>query len=354
MSNIVDDLLQDVDQLEANTQAMESDIQHLEQQKNTLNDATQTAHNKTLLNTAKTTQEAAKQSHLAATTSIKLSEQLKGRNAELEEISNNWRQAVRNTLREQQTAKKYFALMMGTTFAVSIISLSSIGYLVYLLNQQNAHYKGEVLDIIQTESKLLSNKLIMKSDELASLTEGMSADIKRLSGSPTSNTLNKSNSTKHNNKEQTIQNAPVQAVPSLNIEQLTAQHNELKQLIKAMLSTSKKVKNTLTPTKLTSSPEQLKKLNDLSWLIRQQGKALKAIQKTLSKNTPSSSGNKQLQRTLEALKGELSALNQQQTKIQQQLKSLQDRLSKRPAKPVKNAPYSYKSTTNYELELQDK
>ncbi|VAW44339.1 hypothetical protein MNBD_GAMMA04-188, partial [hydrothermal vent metagenome] len=131
MSNIVDDLLQDVEQLEASTLAIDSDIQHLAQQKKTLNDNTQAINNKLLLDTAKTTQEAAKQSQLAATTSIKLAEQLKGRNSELEEISNNWRQAVRNTLREQQTAKKYFAIMMATTLAVSLISLSSIGYLVY-------------------------------------------------------------------------------------------------------------------------------------------------------------------------------------------------------------------------------
>ena len=350
MSNIVDDLLQDVEQLESSTLAMESNVQHLEQQKKTLNDNTQAIHDKLLLDTAKTTQEAAKQSQLAATTSIKMTEQLKGRNSELEEISNNWRQAVRNTLREQQTAKKYFAIMMGATLAVSIISLSSIGYLVYLLNQQNAHYKGEVLDIIQTESKLLSNKLIVKTDELASLTEAMSADIKRLSGSSVSSTTNKPTRAEPKNKEQVIENVPVQAVPTLNIEQLTIQHDELKQLIQTMLTTSKKAKNTLTPS--TSHPEQLKKLNDLNWLIRQQGNALKAIQKTLSRNPPSSSGNKPLQRTLDTLKGELSALNKQQTNIQQQLKTLQNQLSKLLTKPVEKAPYSYKSTTDYKLDLQ--
>ena len=359
MSNIVDDLLQDVEQLEASTQAMESHVQDLEQQKKTLNDNTQAIHYKLLLDTAKTTQEAAKQSQLAATTSIKMTEQLKGRNSELEEISNNWRQAVRNTLREQQTAKKYFAIMMGATLAVSIISLSSIGYLVYLLNQQNAHYKGEVLDIIQTESKLLSNKLIVKTDELASLTEAMSADIKRLNNSPPAskkptNSEPKEESTKRKDKEHSVKHTPLQTIPtmtpSLNIEQLSAQHDELKQLIQTMLSTSKKVKNTLTPTRATSSPEQLKKLNDLSWLIRKQGNALKAIQKTLSGSVPSASSNKQLQKTLDTLKNELTTLNQQQSKIQQQLKGLQERLSKSLKKPIEKAPYSYKSTTDYKLD----
>jgi hypothetical protein len=344
MSNIVDDLLQEVEQLEASTQAMDNGVQELEQQQKALNNSTQTAQNTLLLEATKTTQEASKQSHLAASTAIKLAEQLKARNSELEDLSNNWRQAVRNTLREQQGAKKYFAIMMGTTLAVSIISLSSIGYLVYLLNQQSAHHKGEVLDIIQTESKLLSNKLIVKTDELASLTEAMSADIKQLRGLA--------------NEPLSPATLPVKPLPikakdnstlSLNIELLNTQHAELKTLIQQLISKQQTVKNTPIIKQHTTNPAQLKQLKDLNWLIRKQDKALKAIQHTLSGKLASPSNNKHLQKTLEALKTELSTLNQQQTNIQQQLKTLQEGFSKHLKKSVDKPPYSYKSSTDYKL-----
>lgn len=356
MSNIVDDLLQDVEELEVSTQVMDNDVQSLDQKKSTLHDSTQAAHNKILLKTAKTSQEAAKQSQSAATTAIKLSEQLKARSTELEELSNNWRQAVRNTLREQQTAKKYFAVMLSATLAISIISLSSIGYFFYLLNQQNAQHKGEVLDIIQTESTLLSNKITIKIDELAALTEGMSADIKYLNSQSNTSNIKQENvePITTNAKETTKEKSTKPALnDSLSIEQLNAQHKELKALIQELLSQASQkqtVKNISQTKQSVTDPAQIKKLNDLSWLIRKQNKALKTIQKTLSQKLASSSNDKPLQKTLTILKKELSTLNQQQTDIQQQLKTLQESFSKYLKKPVQKPPYSYKSTTDYKLD----
>lgn len=360
MSNIVDDLLQDVEELEVSTQVLGNDVQNLDQKKSALNDSTQATHSEILLKTAKTSQEAAKQSQSAATTAIKLSEQLKARNTELEELSNNWRQAVRNTLREQQTAKKYFAVMLGATLAISIISLSSIGYFFYLLNQQNTQHKGEVLDIIQTESKLLSNKLTVKTDELASLTEAMSADIKRLNSQSSQSNISNTKQvivdpiitkTKETTKVVSIKQA---SNDSLSIEQLNAQYKELKALMQELLSqvSQKQTIKNISQTKQSATvhPAQIKKLNDLSWLIRKQDKALKTIQKNLSGKLTGSSNDKQLQKTLTTFKKELSTLNQQQTEIQLQLKTLQESLSKYLKKAVQKPPYSYKSTTDYKLE----
>ncbi len=354
MSNIVDDLLQDVEELEVSTQVMDNDVQNLDQKKSTLKGSTQAMHNDILLKTANTSQEAAKQSQLAATTAIKLSEQLKARNTELEELSNNWRQAVRNTLREQQTAKKYFAVMLGATLAISIISLGSIGYFFYLLNQQNAQHRGEVLDIIQTESKLLSNKLTVKTDELASLTEAMSADIKRLSQNNTIQVTPAPVSTAPTQK--TTKVIPSKQVPNnaLNIEQINTQHKELKSLIQELLSQvsqKKQAAKSHPQTKqMVADPVQLKKLNDLSWLIRKQDKALKSIQKTLSGKLSTSSNSKHVEKSLTILKKELNTLNQQQSEIQLQLKTLQESFSKYLTKPIQKPEYSYKSTMDYKLD----
>jgi len=344
MSNIVDDLLQDVEELEVSTQVMDNDVQSLDQKKSTLHDSTQAAHKKILLKTAKTSQEAAKQSQSAATTAIKLSEQLKARSTELEELSNNWRQAVRNTLREQQTAQKYFAVMLSATLAISIISLSSIGYFFYLLNQQNAQHKGEVLDIIQTESTLLSNKITIKIDELAALTEGMSADIKYLNSQSNTSNIKQENvePITTNAKETTKEKSTKPALnDSFSIEQLNAQHKELKTLIQELLSQASQkqtVKNISQTKQSVSDPAQIKKLNDLSWLIRKQDKALKTIQKTLSQKLASSSNDKPLQKTLTILKKELSTLNQQQTDIQQHSKHCKKAFQSTLKTPYKNHP----------------
>ncbi|VAW47053.1 hypothetical protein MNBD_GAMMA03-1220 [hydrothermal vent metagenome] len=368
MSNIVDDLLQGVEQLETSTQNINDNIQHVEQTKTEFNDRVQAAQNKIALETAKTAQEASIQSHLAATTSIKLSEQLKARNSELEELSNNWRQAVRNTLRDQQIAKKYFGVMLGTTLAISIITLGSLGYFLYLTHQQTAQHKGDVLDIIQTESQLLSNKLIVKTDELASLIEAMSSDIKKLNNlnqAPLQHSTNTA-ATKSSQVKQTPHNPPknnkqkdskpTESTPVLTIKQLNSQYTELKTLIKEILTQQQRVNNSLTTTPYNKSSNKnnsvyLKKLNDLSSHINKQGKIIQSIQNTLAKKSPppTASNNKQIQTTLEGLNKELTHLNQQQITMQKQLKALQENLTKQFKKPVNPPPYSYKSTTDYKL-----
>jgi len=361
MSNSVDDLLEEVGQLETSTQQMNDDVQELEQQKAKLSNAGSSSSVETnllALEAAKTAQEASIQSHQAAGASIKLAEQLKAANTELNELSNNWRQATRNTVKDLSSAKNHFAVMMGATLTVNIIVLSAMGYFFYLMNQQNAQHKGEVLDIIQTENNLLSNKLTIKSDELSSLTEALSADIKRLSQLSSSETIHLA--TPVALPENSTQVAPKIIQPendnTLDTAEFKTQYLELKNLVEEILANQKTLEISSSTPKTTAQvtqntdPVQLKKLNDLSWLVRKQGTTLKEIKKTLQKNAfkPASNtlaNNKLIHTDLETLKTELKMLRQQQTAIQNRIHALQDNFADFTKKPPEPAPYSYKLKT---------
>ncbi len=363
MSNIVDDLQQDVEQLEEITQKMDESAQNVTQQKKRLN-TQEIDSTRLILETSNTIQEATEQSHLAANTAIKLAEQLKARNLELEEHSNNWRQAIRNILRDQQSAKKYFAIMMGSTVAINIITLGALGYFFYFANQKNAQHRGEVLDIIQTENALLSNKLTMQSDQVSTLTEAMSSDLKKLinhagiktsqpsitTGNPPTtenppiakNTApltpdSDSYNTAKTNTTKTESSFVNQPNP---VETLTSQYAELKILIEKILAKQ----TALEKQRLKStSPEQLKKLNDLNWLIKKQGKMLKNIQKNLANRPAKTTTNTQIQKTLDALKAELNNLTKQQTAIQTQIQTLQTGFKQYTKTPAEIPAYRYKA-----------
>ncbi len=340
MSNIVDDLLQDVEELNHNTDSMNKNSD--------LEKTLQAARHQTLIQTAQITQEAAKHNHSATSQAIKLSETLKARTTELDELSTTWRQAIRNTLKEQQTTKKYFAVMLGATLAISVVSLGSTGYFFYLLNQQNAQHKGDVLDIIQTESQLLSNKLIVKTDEMAALVEAMSADVKRLSHT-SGDEVNTQHTTAHQHN--------TKASPQLHFsepeltETLTQHYNKLKQLIQSLNKQVQKI-TTSSPYPLTQSDRTL---NNLITQLQKQEAHLQAIQNTLkARHTPVVIKSKENNRILNTLKTEISTLNQQYNAIQTSLKTLQNSLSDYLKQTQEISPYRYKAPETTTPFLEEK
>ncbi|NPA72279.1 MAG: hypothetical protein GXO35_05565 [Gammaproteobacteria bacterium] len=461
MSNIVDDLLQEVEQLETSTEQMNEAVQAAEQvssdnvPQNTDLDAGLLA-----LEAAKTAQEASVQSHLAAKASIKMVDQLKAQGLELDEFNFNWRQSIRNTSKELSAAKSSFSLIMSVIVVVNLVALSVMGYFYYLNSKESAQFKGELLDVIQTENTLFTKKITLKVDELSTLIEALSADIQKLnstqptqvkihkkvyeegevvptkpmahaepmqahtkdvgthktdSNHPESSEAHTTNvSMNHHGDEQAIATAPehhvvekahvdthstpIHAAPSISAEvghvkphqaeshtgvrhavvdsghdshMTTNEHTavnsvkgdasanananahgasseqlatiqsdyaSLKTLVEKILSEQQKLQASTLATSHTAAlnPKQLKKLNDISWLVRKQGKTLKAIQASLS----GKQSGKDTAPVLKSIKRELQALNQQQSHMQSQVKSLQAELTEFTAKP-KEQPYRY-------------
>ncbi len=405
MSNIVDDLLQEVEQLEESTQQLNDNAQKVSSQNSQLKSDETTSIDADLiaLETAKTAQEASLQSHLAAKAAIKMAEQLKSQSLELEEFNYNWRQSIRTTSKEIQSAKTTFIALMTGSVVVNVIALSVIGYFFYETNKQNSQFKGETLDIIQIESNLLSKKITLKVDELSSLIEALSADIMRMKKTfntpitihPALNELpSKDEHTTlsediKSNSEQTldvaaqteVDNQPEakqtvdmhttvphldkavpavenhtnvneyqkpEATPSVTSEQMKIDYTDIKKLVEKILAEQQKLQATTLASSATTSlmPAQVKKLNDISWIVRKQEKTLKAIQASLASKAPLGKSentqaiNQTLNQTLNELKVQLRLLTEQQLTIQGQVKNLQTDLTKYTATP---APYSYKA-----------
>ena len=387
MSNIVDDLLQEVEQLEESTQQLNDNVQKVATQNSQLKggEKAPTEADLIALETAKTAQEASLQSHLAAKSAIKMAEQLKSQSLELEEFNYNWRQSIRTTTKEMQSAKTTFIALMTGSVVVNIIALSTIGYFFYETNKQNSQFKGETLDIIQIESNLLNKKITLKVDELSSLIEAMSGDIIRMKSAlnapvkihsavnenPTETpsetvmdehvtntkvdieTHDTNPDTHHDDiATTTIANetgdkieTPAMTPPS-KTEQSAIDYSELKGLVEKILEEQHKLQAmTLAgSTASTLDASQVKKLNDISWLVRKQEKALKAIQANLTNGAsvgPADiSASKVINTTLNELKVQLRLLTEQQLTIQNQVKNLQADLTKYASEP---APYSYKA-----------
>ncbi len=373
MSNIVDDLLQEVEQLEESTQQLNDNVEKVATQNSQLKSGETSSIDTDLiaLETAKTAQEASLQSHLAAKAAIKMAEQLKSQSLELEEFNYNLRQSIRTTSKEIQSAKTTFMALMIGSVVVNVIALSVIGYLFYENNKQNSQFKGQTLDIIQIESNLLSKKITLKVDELSSLIEAMGADIIRMKNafnppvkihSVVNENLGETSPEPLMDEHVTDTEADIVTtaiVPETVVqiqtpvmtnhsttEQSAIDYSELKALVEKVLAEQHKLQAMTLAGSTTGSLDasQMKKLNGISWLVRKQEKALKAIQANLTNGTSArpidSSTSKGINDSLNELKVQLRLLTEQQLTIQNQVKNLQADLTKFTSEP---APYSYKA-----------
>ena len=402
MSDIVDDLLQEVEQLEESTQDLDASVQKNLSQTQKVNESNAKASaeaNLLALETAKTAQEAAIQSHQAAQSSIKQADSLKSQALELTESNFNWRQAVRNAAKDFKSAKSSFTIMLMTSIVFSLIALGAMGYLLYAMQKQEAQFKGEVLDIITTENTLLNKKITLKIDELASVVEMLSLQVSKQNAANQKPIVSVHPVDSNNMKDKTIESAVPNKESPTSEDTKKTEHNEildsehsdnnkvdesqntqdtqdthstvelkaneskatvlkedthhstttkisaeefaeLKTMVEKVLTEQKSLQEKVNQTPTSGSAltdQQVKKLNDISWLIRKQAKTLIDIQDRLSVK-PSS--KVQSDRTV---LDELKNLRKQQGMMQQQMLDMQKTIKKYTEAPKEAAPYSYKA-----------
>lgn len=387
MSEIVDDLLQEVEQLEEVTQELDSTLASSKKQNEQLQEAQHKASSEVhllALETAKTAQEASSQSNQAAQASIKQAETLKAQILELNESNFNWRQSVRNASKDFKSAKSSFSIMVTTTLVFCMITLGVMGYLFYAMQKEEAKFKGEVLDIIATENALLNKKITLKVDELASVIENLNYEVSKLNSQQmtsqkSAHTVDSSSQakpteiamidpipeikemTKDAPKETTPQTEPEKSTSTsktetvvfdskalsepLNwIKENTVTHqelDELKQLVDELLLHNKKLsaqvqeQSSIPAVTASLSDNQVKKLNDISWLVRKNGKAIKALENKLG-SSQSSGKNVSLVQELKTLSHQQSLMQSQLIEMQKVLKKMKDKINEPP-------PYSYKA-----------
>lgn len=381
MSDIMDDLLEEVEQLEESTQALESATQNTVNQKQKLVEANNTASaeaNLLALETSKTAQEAANQSHQAAKAAIKQAETLKEQVLELNESNFHWRQAVRNANKEIETIKGKFSIMLITSIIFSLIAVGAMGYLLYAMQNKQAQFKGEVFDMLSTENTLLDKKVTLKMDELASVIEILTHKV--VQGANGKNIVDANNHKEESieeiaNKDQQANEHVADLAKELNTEQPTdkvehpvnthteakkpenktaekvdvktataniskEEYAELKQLIEEVLSAQKSLKNQTHETKAAGlTKDNVKKLNDISWLVRKQDKTLKTIEAKIGVNQKAANSHSNNNSIL----NELKHLQLQQGALQKQIQEMQSAIKKIADQTKEPQEYSYKA-----------
>lgn len=442
MSDFTDDLLDDLEQLESSTTELADHHQKATNNskklaKSSLAEAIDSAS--VSLEAAKAAQDAALESQKAAESAIKLSHELKGQIIELSDATTSWRQAARQSNQELGSNRSKMNIVAVITIMFSMISTGIMGWLVYQMNKKHELFKGEVLDLLQTETKLFNKSITLKVDQLSSLIEALSMDVQHLSSSSkqkmhssmpqvpmqpaeanalidleseipqtevapkvaeekpadqpkaevaketmTPKMANAENMTEMKKtiekletpqvieKVHTIVEPKIIKVPELVYKEgiSPAEHQKLKSLVEKIISQQSQLQakllsklaqikqqsahnmstaattKTVTNMKSALTAKQEKQLNGISWLVRQQDKKLKEIQKQLAaqpktaKTAKNQKEFKELHVSLNELKAHIQSLSEQQKTIASQVKKLQSVTNNLAAKP---APYSYKN-----------
>ena len=183
MSDFTEDLLEDLEELENSTSELseqQSIASAKTQQKAQSSSATDIDSASLSLEAAKAAQEAAVESQKAADSAIQLSHELKSQIIDLSDSNTGWRQASRHSIQELKSSRTTAVVLMSLMLVLSLISTGIAGWLFYQVTQKNQQLKGEILDLLQTETKLFNKGMNIKVDQISSLIEILSMDIEKL------------------------------------------------------------------------------------------------------------------------------------------------------------------------------
>ncbi|BBP43927.1 hypothetical protein [Thiosulfativibrio zosterae] len=183
MNDLTDDILSDLADLESSTEELTQKTSMAKNKHHTLEglDSAQRIDSATLvLEAAKAAQEAATQSQHAAESAIKLSNDFKAQIIELSDSNASWRQTARSTSQDILKSRNAMLVTMSITVVMGVITTSLSAWFLYYNSKKQEMFKGEVLDLIQTENALNNKGITLKVDQLSSLIEALSADIQAL------------------------------------------------------------------------------------------------------------------------------------------------------------------------------
>lgn len=181
MSDITDELLDELESLELNTNQLNQQVEDVKQSKKTLNHAPSADKmNSTslLLEASRVTQQAAQFSQETADINLKTSQKLQIQLDDMQEIALASRQAMRNANQDAKSSKKFVtALSIFSIFVIGTLTTVT-GWIFYSVQQDQNSLEQQVIDIIKTENNLNQRHLNLKINELASLIELSVADLK--------------------------------------------------------------------------------------------------------------------------------------------------------------------------------
>jgi len=183
MNDFTDDLLEDLENLEQSTEevvATSKPASKASTHNQTQGSANSIDSASLSLEAAKASQTAASESQKAAQAAITLSNEFKAQIIELSDSNVAWRQAARQSVNELNANRSKMTIMMVISIIMAFITTGMAGWLFFYMSKKQEQYKGQVLDVIQTEGTLYNKKITLKVDQLSSMIEMLSADIQKL------------------------------------------------------------------------------------------------------------------------------------------------------------------------------
>ncbi|WP_044410699.1 hypothetical protein [Thiomicrospira microaerophila] len=181
MSDITDELLDELESLEKNTEDLSAKVGDVKNTKKQL-DHTPSAENISttglLLEACKSSQQAAQFSQETADINLRTAQKQQLQLDDMQEIALASRQAMRNANQEAKSSKSFVtALSISSILFVGGLAGASSWFL-YSSQQTQQNLEQQIIDIIKTENTLNQRHLNLKINELASLIELSLADLK--------------------------------------------------------------------------------------------------------------------------------------------------------------------------------
>lgn len=387
MKDIADDLLDDLEELESSTNQIEDQVDKVKKNQQQMEKFTGESAIETavmMLEASKLAQDAALNSQESADISLKLSKQQQMQIDEVHDAATSWRQTIRNANQEIKGTKNFLVGMLVTSILTGAVVAGTMSWFVINTQQEQALFKNDLLDMLQTENALNQRHVNMKIDELASVIE-----ITLGSENALDNTSTWPGDARVNHEqliEGEINQDPISEVGQVttlaqpshsttievdydkiqaSIAQTLSNHKtELATLIKQYQSQlSNQTAQKLASAKLDQPTAAIQpkvevdltaltpKLTSIEELLRSQHRQLNAMQALIKKSAATeaapSKPEPKLDAQLNELKAQLEKLQARQTEISSGLKTLTEEFREAQKELKTPEPYQYRNPYEY-------
>lgn len=174
MTNIADELLEELETLEQTTDMLESQVQDVKDTRSKLKNAPTPQEINTaalLLEAIKATQKATENSQESAQINLRIADKQQMHLDDLQDIALSSRQAMRNASQDNKSIRSFVAGVSITAIVLlgGIAGVSA--WFFYEGQKQQIAFEQSIIDIIKTENTLNQRQLNLKINELASIIE---------------------------------------------------------------------------------------------------------------------------------------------------------------------------------------
>jgi predicted nucleic acid-binding Zn-ribbon protein len=359
-----DELLDQLEELEATTKSIDQNVSQVKQNQDTLQKYAGEGVMEAavlMLEASKLANDSAASSQSSAEANLKMAKQQQMQIDEMHEVITSWRQSIRSANQELKSSRSFFLGLFFTGLTTTLLTAGGIGWWTYQSSERETQLKTELQDLIRIESALSQRQINLKIDELASIIEVHTARqtaempqtyaVKEPQATPPLVQLDQEiESSASIDTPEALQPETAHILPKVGVDPdlFTAFEQGLNQL-KAELNRA--LQNPGKPIDLTALTQQL---NRIEALIRQQTTDIGKLSLLVSAQTNKAStspkpgtsqkGFDELSSQMQLLQTQLKSLEQRQQEMGDQIKVISEKYQKEAEEAAKSPqPYSYRS-----------